>query len=99
MEDLKYVLVRTEKAGAHLGYLSSIKAKDGVYYITLTNSRRIWSWSGANSLTDLALKGTNKHNGCKITSPISQNMMVGIEILDVSEVAKKSLDLVPEWTF
>ena len=99
MANSKYVLVRTEKAGAHLGYLSSLKAKDGVYYVTLENSRRIWSWSGANSLTDLALKGTNKLEGCKITSPISQNMMIAIEILDVTEKGKKSLDAIPEWTF
>ena len=47
-----YVIVRTYSAGVFAGYLESRKGKEAV----LLNSRRIWYWDGANSLSQLAIQ-------------------------------------------
>ena len=47
----KYVIVRTYSAGVFAGYLISQKGKE----VTLTDARRIWFWSGAASLSQLAI--------------------------------------------
>lgn len=57
----KYVIIRTINAGVHAGYLKK-NNKDSVI---LTESRRIWSWSGAASLSQLAIYGPGKPKECK----------------------------------
>lgn len=49
------VLVRTYSAGVHFGNLVERNGKD----ITLSNARRIWSWSGANTLNEIAIRGAD----------------------------------------
>lgn len=47
------VLVRTYTAGVHYGVLVFRVGTEGV----LKNARRIWSWDGANTLHEVALRG------------------------------------------
>ena len=54
MPKLKYVIVRTYSAGVFAGNLKSRDGKE----VTLTNARRLWYWSGAASLSQLAVAGT-----------------------------------------
>jgi hypothetical protein len=50
---LPYVVVRTYSAGVHVGELVSREGKE----VTLANARRIWSWTGANTLHEIAKHG------------------------------------------
>jgi hypothetical protein len=91
----RYVICRTYSAGVFAGYLSK---QDG-QKVVLNDARRIWFWSGAASLSELAMHGTSKPSECKFPCTVSQiELLEAIEILDVSEKAKKSIENVPVWT-
>lgn len=90
-----YKIVRTFSAGVFAGYLQSLEGKTAV----VVDARRIWYWEGANSLSDLATIGTTKKDKCKFTRPVNETILTEVvEVLSVSDVAKKSIDEVPEWT-
>lgn len=90
----KFVIVRTYSAGVFAGFLESRNGQE----VVLLNARRIFYWSGAASLSQLAIDGTCKPNDCKFPEAVSRvELLQAIEILDVTEKAKKSLDSVKIW--
>ena len=94
MDGLDYVIVRTYSAGVHAGYLKSREGKE----VVLLNSRRIYSWQGAATLSQLAQSGTSKPKNCKFPEEVSRLVLTeAIEILDVTAKAKASLDKVAVW--
>lgn len=77
----KPVLVRTYSSGVHYGTLTDVDAKaDEGYDVELTNVRRIYQWTGAFSLNELAAKGVSKE-GSKFSMPIPVNYMTATEII------------------
>lgn len=89
-----YVIIRAANAGVFAGYLEK-KTGDEV---TLSDARRIWQWSGAATLSQLATEGTNNPGGCKFPCPISEITILGvIEIIPATEAAKLSIQSVPVW--
>jgi hypothetical protein len=100
MENLEFVIIRTDSAGVHMGYLKEEQvANSGHFAVTLVNTRRIWSWAGANSLSELAALGSSKPSDCKISIAVLKNKMMAIEIISVTEKAKKNLESIPDWVF
>jgi hypothetical protein len=98
VENLDYVCIRTYSAGVHFGYLNKcVPSNDGHYEVELLNTRRLWSWGGANTLSDLAQVGSKKPSECKFTLPVSKIKLMAIEVIYVSETAKKNLDEIPIW--
>lgn len=90
-----YVIVRTHSAGVFAGYLKKRKGKEGV----IVNSRRIFYWDGASSLSELAMKGTSKPDKCKFPCVVTETTLTEIiEILTPTKQAKESIDGVKEWT-
>ena len=90
-----YVVVRTYSAGVHAGYL---KARDGKE-ITLTHCRRLWSWKGAATLSQVAGEGISKPNECKFPAPIAEIILTeAIEIIPCTDKAKSIIESVKEWT-
>lgn len=90
----KYVLVRTYSAGVFAGYLESKEGRE----VVLTNVRRIWYWSGAASLSQLAMEGTSDPKNCKFPCEMDRVVLLeAIEIIDVTEKAKESIKSVPVW--
>jgi len=90
----KYVIVRTYSAGVFAGELESRKDQE----VVLTNARRIWYWDGAASLSQLAMEGIKKPENCKFPVAVNRvELLQAIEILDVTEAAKKSIESVPIW--
>lgn len=88
------VLVRTYSAGVHVGTLQSRDGKE----VVLTNARRIWYWSGAASLSQLATNGTKDPNNCKFPCPVSEILLTeAIEIIPLTPAARRSIDQVPIW--
>ena len=92
--DGRYVIIRSTNAGCFAGELI---ARDGDC-VTLRNARRLWYWSGAASLSQLAIKGTSIPKGCKFPIPTKQQEVLGvIEIINTTEAARKSIEGVPVW--
>lgn len=93
-DGLEYVICRTYSAGVFAGYLKERDGKEAV----LLDARRIWYWDGAASLSQLAVQGTSKPNKCKFPCEVPQVIVTEVvEILPVSEAARKSIAEVPVW--
>jgi len=92
--NMKYVICRTQSAGVFAGYLQSREGQEAV----LLEVRRIWSWAGAASLSQLAMEGTSKPDECKFPCEVSRIVLTRvIEMLDVTEKARKSIAEVAIW--
>ena len=90
----KYVIVRTYSAGVFAGNLISRKGQE----VVLANARRLWYWSGAASLSQLATSGTSKPKDCKFPEEVARiELMQAIEILDVTAAAEASIKGVAVW--
>lgn len=88
------VIVRTYSAGVFAGTLESRKGQE----VVLTNARRLWFWSGAASLSQLAVVGTSNPSACKFPIAVPRvELLQAVEILNLTEAARKSIESVPEW--
>lgn len=91
---MKYVICRTYSAGVFAGYLESRIGQE----VVMVKARRIWYWSGAASLSQLAMEGTKEPLGCKFPCEVDRvELLQAIEILDVTDAAQKSIAEVPVW--
>jgi hypothetical protein len=90
-----FVLVRTMGAGVHYGTIEEMEGQ----CIRLSNARRIWSWQGALSLSEIATKGLNV-SASKIAAAVSEIILpTAIEVIRISttsnlpgnETAKESV--------
>lgn len=94
MKENDYVIVRTLSAGVFAGYLKKREGKE----VTLTSARRLWFWDGAATLSQLSIDGTSKPENCKFPCEVNEVLLLeSIEILPVTEKAKKSIEEVPIW--
>ena len=94
-KNLTYCIIRTYSAGVFAGwYDRKTKGREGTIY----NSRRIFYWDGANSLSQLAMDGTNKPKNCKFAKVVPEtDLKEIIEVIPISEKAKKSIKGVSVW--
>lgn len=99
MEKQEWVIIRTYSAGVHFGKLVSEEKCEGGYHVILENTRRIWKWSGANSLSELASMGTSNPAECNFSMPVTKNKMFAIEIISMTEEAIENIKAVPSWVF
>lgn len=97
VEGLPFVIIRTYSAGVHMGYLKAKESTLAGMEVELIKTRRLYSWSGALTISDLALIGTSKPNQCKFTLEIPSITLVAIEIVPVSQNSFKSLTSVEIW--
>ena len=82
----KYVIVRTYSAGVHVGTITSLKGKEAV----LSDARRIWSWKGAFTLSEIANHGVG--NGSKLSEEVPVIILTEvIEVIPVSADSEKQL--------
>jgi len=87
-------MVRTYSAGVFLGTVASRDGKE----VRLTDARRIWYWSGAATLSQLATDGTNDPSNCKFPAPVAEVFLTeAIEFIPATEAAIKSISKVPAW--
>lgn len=94
LDGMKYVIIRTQNAGVFAGYL---KEKTGEE-VTLKNARRLWYWSGACSLSQLAMEGTKKAGECKFAMEVDTiSLTQVIEVIDATQEAKESIASVAVW--
>lgn len=90
----KKVIVRSYGAGVFFGTLAQ---KDG-REVELTDCRRIWYWSGAASISELALSGVTNPDGCKFSVTVGQIIILEVlEVIPCTENAINSIEAVPVW--
>jgi hypothetical protein len=88
-----YVIIRTYSAGVHAGYLSERKGKE----VELINSRRLWYWDGAFTLSKLAVDGTAKPEECKFSCVVPKiKLTEAIEVIFCTKKAIESIQGVNE---
>jgi hypothetical protein len=93
-DDTPYVIVRAKESGVHAGYLESRNGSE----VKLLESRRLWYWSGAASLSQMANEGVKKPDECKFAQLVSEIDILGVcEILYTTQIAKKSIESVKAW--
>ncbi len=91
---MKYVICRTYSAGVFAGFLESRNGQE----VVLRDARRLWYWSGASSLSQLAMEGVKRPLECKFPCTVNRvELLQAIEILDTTEEARKSIEAVPIW--
>lgn len=89
-----YVIVRTYSAGVFAGNLESRNGKE----VVLKNARRIWYWSGAASLSQLAVDGVSDPKNCKFPVEVPEVTLIeAIEIIHCTEKSQQSIKGVPVW--
>lgn len=97
MNKNKFFIVRTYSAGVWFGNVKELKENS----VILTNARRLWYWSGAASISQLAVEGTKRPNDCKFTVTITDESGVYlpqiIEVLPCTDEAAKNIKEVKEW--
>ncbi len=89
-----YCIVRGDRSGVFAG---DIKHREG-REVTLTNVRRLWYWSGAASLSQLALEGVKRPKDCKFTVTVPELVVLdAIEFIPCTAEAEACIKGVPEW--
>lgn len=90
------VIVRCARAGVFFGYLTSHDLPNGT--ASLRNARRLWYWSGAASLSQMAVDGTSKPSGCKFPVAVpSIEVTEVLEVIPCTEKAVTSINSVAIW--
>lgn len=90
----RYVIVRTYSAGVFAGNLHSQRNQE----INLKNARRLWKWSGAASLSQLAMEGVKNPDECMFPCEVeSITLLQAIEIINCTERAKNSIKNIKIW--
>lgn len=93
-----YVIARCSDAGVHAGYV----VRTNAHYTVLRDSRRIWYWTGAASLSEIAVYGLNpaKSERSRIAAKVP---LVRLRDSDICELivclpaGRKSVEGFPEW--
>jgi hypothetical protein len=91
----RYVIVRSRDAGCFAGYLVK---KSGESTVELKEARRLWYWSGAASLSQMAIDGVSKPTECKFPEATKHHTVIGVcEIIPATEKARLSIAKVENW--
>jgi len=94
-DGLEYVIVRGDRSGVFAGFLA---AGDNSKTVTLLECRRLWYWSGASSISQIAESGVSKPDKCKFPASVSKAQITDvIEILYATQNAYESIKGVPVW--
>ena len=94
----EYVIARCKDAGVHAGYLVSTNSKHTV----LRDARRIWYWTGAASLSEIAVYGLNpaKSSESKIAAPVKRVRLRDSDICELTvctDDGRKSVEAANTW--
>ena len=94
-----YVIIRGKNVGVHAGYLH----KDARNRMVLRDAIRLWKWSGAASLSELAVYGPARPESCKFGVPIPTHELRGLddmgdyEVIHCTFAATAAIQAVPSW--
>lgn len=79
-----FVLIRTYSAGVHFGFFEEKTLYAGGCEVILSRAKRLWQWTGALSLSEVAMIGP-KISGSKIAETVDEIILSqAIEIIPIS---------------
>jgi hypothetical protein len=93
-----FVIARCRMAGVHAGYLGAEKGGR----LTRHDSRRIWYWEGAASLSEIAVYGCNpaKSANCKFSAKIATLTVLSTDVFELiycQPAGQRMIESQPEW--
>ena len=87
------VIIRADRSGVFFGELASRNGRE----VELKDARRIWSWYGATTLSQLANSGLDKKKS-RVCEPVKSILILdAIEVIPCTEKAIANLEGAPEW--
>lgn len=91
----KKVIIRGSYSGVQYGTLEKAAGTN----VILKDSRRLWYWNGAASLTQLSQEGVKYPKDCKFTVTSQKPIYISdvIEILVCTDTAIRNIQEVEEW--
>ena len=94
MNEQNFSIIRCENAGVFFGKVAERSGSEAV----IRECRRLWCWSGAASLSQLAMEGVKNPGKSKFTVTVPEITVLGvIEIIPCTEEAVQNIQAVPEW--
>ena len=88
------VIVRGDRSGVFFGNLKERNGQE----VTLTDCRRLWYWSGAASISQIAAEGVKNPGECRFTMSVSEIIILdAIEIIPCTEEAIQNINSVKVW--
>lgn len=98
LDGMKYCVIRSYEAGVFCGYVKERLSEANGVNVDLVNSRRIYYWSGACSLSQLAMDGLTDIGNSKIAMVVPiQTVANVIEIIPMTEKASKQIQGASVW--
>jgi hypothetical protein len=95
---MEYCVVRSYGAGVFCGYVKDKISESNGVNVTLINSRRIHYWSGACSLSQVAIDGSTDIENCRIAIVVPEMFVANvIEIIPMTEKAMQIIQGAKEW--
>ena len=92
----KKCIIRTNRAGVFYATLAEYDNTNRE--ATLKDCRRLWYWSGAASLSQLAMEGVKKPMDCKFTVVVPEMVAMDvIEIIPCTSEAIQNIEAVRVW--
>jgi hypothetical protein len=92
----KVVMIRTANAGVHYGTLVKARESGAEYSVKIINATRIYSWTGANSISQLAAEGS-KRTDSQLSVEVPSQYLKAVEIIEMSPEAVENLNAIPKW--
>ncbi len=90
----QYYIVRCEKAGVFFGKIKERTENE----VVMTDVRKLWYWTGACAVEQLAVDGTTKPDTCQFTVTVDEmTVMDPIQIIPCTDKSVKSIKGVAEW--
>lgn len=81
---IRYVIVRSRGAGVFFAKILRERPTE----VDVVESRHIWSWTGALTVSDIAANGVTS---AKISAPVTQTIAEKLEVIDCSDKASRQL--------
>ena len=90
----KYVIVRGDRSGVFFGVMEDRSGSE----VTLRKARKLWYWSGAAAVEQIAVDGVRNPDECKFTVTVDSIVITdAIQIIPCTEEAVRCIQGVPEW--
>lgn len=92
----QYYIVRTNRAGVFFGKIKEKKENS----LVMTNVRKLFYWSGAYSVEDIAVHGVKNIDRCQFTCYVDEmEISEPIQIIPCTEESFKIIYNVKVWSY
>ena len=90
----QYYIVRCDRAGVFFGRITDRRGNE----VDMADVRKVWYWSGAAAVEQLAMDGVKNPEACRITVEVPQmTVMEAIQIIPCTDEATENLRSVALW--